>query len=194
MLNVTTKGFANLERILKTESARQEKALNTAVKVEGYRLMRLLKKQIRAGAPGGQKFPDLTYLSRVWTGGSRLGPNKPLKRLAVAVRYFVQNLPFEFRVGWTGPKVSKSWKRIAKLQQEGFIRPVTQSLRKSFARSGSAMPIRSKAKIYMFLRKSTKTFKTPARPIIDPFWRSEKGRAWRNIRRNYQLKLQGRRI
>ena len=40
MMNVTVKGLEKLKRDLKAESRRQEKALNTAVKVEGFRLMR----------------------------------------------------------------------------------------------------------------------------------------------------------
>jgi len=196
MVNVVTKGFTGLEKTLKTEGRRQEKALNTAVKVEGFRLMRLLKKQIRDGAPGGQKFDPLTFLARRWgSKGNRLRPDKPLRRLAIAVRYHVKDQrPFDMRIGWVGPRTSKSWKRIAKLQQEGFTRSVAEKRRRSFAVLGAAMSKRSKARPYMFLKKSTKTLTTPARPIMDPFWRSERHRAWRNIQRNYRLKIKGQRI
>lgn len=194
MLKAVTKGFTGLERTLKTEGRRQEKAMTTAVKVEGFRLMRLLKKQIRDGAPGGQKFHPLTFLSRAW-GSKRLRPNKPLRRMAVAVRYFVKDFsPFDMRIGWVGPRTSKSWKRIAKLQQEGFTRPVDPKRRESFSAIGRGMSKRSPARKYMFLLKSTTTLKTPPRPIMDPFWRSEKQRAWRNIQRNYRLKMKGQRI
>lgn len=196
MLRVVEKGFTNIERTMKAESARQEKALNTAVKVEGFRLMRLLKQQIRAGAPGGRKFEPLTFLARRWgSKGNRLRANKPLRRLAVAVRYWVKDRkPFDMRIGWTGPRTSKSWKRIARLQQEGFARPVSEKRRRSFARLGEPMSARSPARKYMFLRKSTTRFETPARPVMDPFWRAEEKRAWHNIRRNYRLKMKGRRI
>ena len=196
MLKITTKGFSKLERMLKTESKRQEKALNTVVKIEGFRLMRLLKKQIRDGAPGGQKFDPLTFIARRWgSKGSRLRPNKPLRRLAVAVRYFVKDYsPLDMRIGWVGPRTSKSWKRIAKLQQEGFTRPITEKRRKSFVALGRAMSKRSPARKYMFLLKSTRMLTTPPRPIIDPFWDSEKRRSWRNIQRNYRLKMKGQRI
>jgi hypothetical protein len=196
MLKVVTKGFTQLERNLKAESVRQEKALNTAVKVEGFRLMRLLKKQIRDGAPGGQKFNPLTFLARRWgSKGNRLRPNKPLRRLAIAIRYFIKDFrPLDMRIGWVGPRTSKSWKRIAKLQQEGFTRPVAEKRRKSFAALAAAMSEKSPARPYMFLKKSTKMLTTPARPILDPFWRTEKQRAWRNIQRNYRLKMKGQRI
>jgi len=195
MLNVITKGFAGLERTLKTEGKRQEKAMNTAIKVEGFRLMRLLKKQIQAGAPGGQKFEPLTYLARSFGGAGRLRPNKPLRRLAVAVRYFVKDQsPFDMRIGWVGPRTSKSWKRIAEMQQEGFESGMTEKRRRFFMFKGAAMSKRSAVRKYLFIRKTTTRFKTSPRPILDPFWRAEKDRAWRNIRRNYKLKLQGERI
>jgi len=196
MLQATTKGFKNLDRVLKAENLRQEKALNTAVKVEGFRLMRLLKKQIREGAPGGKKFNPLTFLSRAWSGkGKRLGPNKPLRRLALAVRYFVKDQrPFDMRIGWVGPKTSKSWKRIAQKQQEGFTGQMTESRREMFRGMGSRMSKRSVARKYMFIRKSTTRLKTPARPIMDPFWQAEEYRAWKNIQRNFRLKMKGQRI
>jgi len=194
MLNVITKGFTGLERTLKTESRRQEKALNTAIKVEGFRLMRLLKKQIRDGTPGGKKFDPLTYLSRA-RGSKRLRPNKPLRRLALAVRYFVKDQsPFDMRIGWVGPRVSKSWKRIAELQQKGFTRGMKSERREFFRLKGAAMSKRSVARKYMFIRRTTKRFTTPARPIMDPFWRAEKDRAWRNIQKNYRRKMRGERI
>jgi hypothetical protein len=193
MLIVKTRGLEYLSRIYKTESKRQEKALNTAIKVEGFRLMRLLKEQIKAGAPGGRKFDPLTYLSRAWSGrGKRLGSNKALRRLAIAVRYLVKDQrPFDMRIGWVGLKTSKSWKRIAQKQQEGFEHGMSDVRRAFFASKGAGMSKRSVARKYMFLRKSTTQFKTPARPILDPFWRAEKDRAWHNIRRNYLQKLAG---
>ena len=191
MLQLKTSGFEYLKKTLKTESKRQEKAMNTAVKVEGFRLMRLLKKQIQAGAPGGQKFHPLTFLSRAW-GSKRLRPNKPLRRLAIAVRYHVrEKSPLEMHIGWVGPRTSKSWKRIAKLHQEGFESSVSDRRRAFFASRGYGMSKRGMARRYMFLRKSTTRFKTPARPILDPFWRAEKDRTWRNIQKNYRQKMKG---
>ena len=188
------RGFDKLEKTLKAESRRQEKALETAVKVEGFRLMRLLKKEIQAGAPGGKRFQSLSYLSRAWGGKGRLRPNKPLRALAVAVRYLVQNNPFSMRIGWVGPQVSNSWKRIAEMQQEGFEISPSTIRRRSFARLGGAMSKRSQARKYMFLRKSTQQLKTPARPIMDPFWQAQRRRAWLNIRENYRRKMKGERI
>ena len=193
-LTSTIRGLKKLDKVLKTESRRQEKLLETAVKVEGFRLMRQLKKEIREGSPGGRKFKGLTFLSRAWGGKGRLRPDKPLRALAIAVRYLVNYRPFSMQIGWVGPRVSKSWKRIAEHQQEGFTRPVTKSRRAYFLSTGKALGKRSMAKKYMFLRKGTTRFETPARPIMDPFWRAERRRAFLNIRENYIKKLKGERI
>jgi len=195
MLESKLIGLKQLEKTLKTTGVKDEKALSTAIKVEGFRLMRLLKKQIVAGAPGGQKFAPLTFLSRAFGGAGRMRPNKPLRRLAVAVRYHVpKQSPIEMHVGWTGPRTSKSWKRIAEMQQEGFESGITDKRRRYFLFKAAAMPKRSAARKYLFLKPGTTRFKTPGRPIMEPFWRSEKDRAWRNIRNNYRLKLKGERI
>ena len=151
MMNVTVKGLEKLKRDLKAESRRQEKALNTAVKVEGFRLMRLLKKEIAQGAPGGRKFAPLTFLSRRWheKGTSRLRPDKPFMRtrsghsIVRAIMYHIKsNQPFDMRVGFTGPRVSKSWKRIAEKQQEGFAHRMSKRTKKN-ARKSSSLPRRN---------------------------------------------------
>ena len=53
MLDVTVKGLNKLKKDLKREGNRQEKAMQVAVRVEGYRLMRLMKKEIAKGFVSG---------------------------------------------------------------------------------------------------------------------------------------------
>jgi hypothetical protein len=193
LLKATLKGAKQLEKALKVEDKRQEKALQTAVKVEGFRLKNKLQSEIRSGAPGGEQFEPLSFIARRRGKGFR--PNKPLQRLAVAVRYFVKSVkPFDFRIGWVGPKVSKSWKRIAKQQQEGFTRTPTDKQRRYFARKGGSLGKRSANRKYLFLRKSTTQLKTPDRPIIEPFWEAEQFAAWKNIRSNFKRKMRGEKI
>lgn len=190
-LKSTLKGFDSLDRILKSESKRQDKALQLAIRVEGFRLMRLLKEQVKKGSPGGRRFKKLSYLSRAWGGKGRLRPDRPLSRLAVAIRYQIRNDPYSMQIGWVGPRVSKSWKRIAEKQQEGFDSPVSEARRAYFAGKGGRMGKRSVAKRFMFLRKGTKNFKTPARPILDPFWKEQRHQAILNIRKNHLTALRG---
>jgi len=193
-LSVGIKGLKHLENLIKKERAAGKKALTTAIKVEGFRLMRLLKKDLRKGTVAGQKLESLTYLSRMWGGAGRLRPDKPLRRSAVAVRYYVKPEPFEMRVGWTGPRLSKSWKRIMKRQQEGFVADMPRARRMLFIQRGAALTKRSKAKPYLFLKKDTVRFKTPGRMILEPFWRDQQDNARRNIRENFRRKMRGERI
>ena len=190
MITVAIKGLEQLEKALKAESARQKKALNTAVKVEAFRLRNELKKEIRQGAPGGKPLAPLSFIAR-----RRARSKRPLRRLATAVMYQVTSKePFEMRVGWVGSKVSKSWKRIAEAQQEGFTREITERQRRYFRSLGFGLGKRSRFRRYFFLRKETLKFVTPARPIMDPFWEAHKRRAWHNIRDNYRRKMRGERI
>ena len=192
MIKVTIKGLKRLERTLKIEGRRQKKALDTAVKVEGFRLMRLLKLEIRKGAPGGRKFAPLSFIAR------RLyhrGRNEPLRRLALAVRYYIaERDPLQFYVGFTGPKVSRRWKYLAKVLQAGFTGAMDAETRKQFIITGGRMTKRAKARRYHFIKESTRQFTTPARPIIEPFWHAHRRQALLNISRNFRRKMRGERI
>ena len=169
------------------QGKRQEKDLQTAVKVEAYRLRSQLKKDIRSGAPGGKRFEPLTFLARRKRGGKRFTPNKPLSRLALPISYHIKKYkPFQIAVGWTGPRVSESWKRIAERQQEGFTSPVTDPRESYFRHRGEEVSEKSKNRKYFFLRKTTSQLDTPDRPIVEPFWKSQENKAWKNIRNNFR--------
>ncbi|MBW2024371.1 MAG: hypothetical protein JRH08_00710 [Deltaproteobacteria bacterium] len=211
MIKATIKGLKTLDRNLKAKAAKANKALETAIKIEGYRLRRQLIKEIRQGAPGGRPFAPLSVIgartkasnlrgARQIKEFGRVGllnrPKKtPLARLATAIRYQVHKAPnFRMEVGWVGPKVSKSWKRIARMQQEGFMLDVTDEMRRMFRRLGASMSKRSKYRKYFFLRKGTARLRVPARPIIEPFWQVHEREARDNIRINFHRKLRGERI
>lgn len=188
MIKITPilRGASNLEKNLKAESRRQKKALTSAVKAEGFRLRKVLQNEIKQGAPGGQQFPDLSMIQR-----KRARRKKPLVALAKAVRYHIASQdPIEMSIGWTGPKVSKSWKRIAKKHQKGFDINVSRSQRRFLARYGGSMR-RSKFKPYFFIKSETSKFSVPGRPIMKPFWDRWEDQSKRRITRNYQRKLKG---
>lgn len=191
MISATIKGAETLARDIKRETKRARYALNLAVRVEGFRLMRRLKKEIRDGDPGGRSFAPLSVIAK-----KRLhrGRNQPLRRLALGVRYHMrQRDPVEMRIGWVGPRVSKRWKLLAKMLQEGFSTPVTSGIRSYLARYGAGLRDRS-ARKYFMLRKETRMLRTPPRPIIDPFWRAHENQARRNIAANFLRKMRGQRI
>lgn len=191
MLKATIKGARTLKRDIKREGRRARYSMNLAVRVEGFRLMRLLKKEIREGAPGGKRLEPLSVIAR-----KRLhrGRNEPLRRLSLGVRYHVTRWdPVQMHVGWTGPRVSRRWKFLAKKLQEGFRTRVTPGIREYLASYGGGMRSRQ-ARRYFFLRRNTRYLRTPARPIMDPFWRAHETDARRNIVRNFRRKMRGERI
>lgn len=218
----TIKGIGRISRDLEQARKQEEKALQTAIKVEGFRLRKQLKLEIARGKPGGIPFAPLTFLGRHTKAsnirgrdqarqfGSYRAKKKALRRLGTAVRYYIPSGgPWRMLIGWVGPGVSKAWKKLARIHQEGFETPVTPELRRRFRRAGAALKGRwtgslgrSGARVmtenknakFFFLRKETRVLRTPARPILDPFWRAHRKEAERNIRRNWTRKLRGERI
>ncbi len=190
------KDIRKFHRALEKADDGRKKAGETAAKVEGFRLKKVLEKEIRAGAPGGRKFSSLSVIaSRTSRGVSR----SPLRRLALGVRYRVTRMAGKmlFSFGFT-ENSSKSWQRLAKQHQEGLSRKVTDGHRRFFGRVGDGLAGRSKRisglSRFFNLKKSTTTLKTPARPIIDPFWQAHERQAERNILINFQRKMRGERI
>jgi hypothetical protein len=185
-------GLKKLQKALKVESTRQRQVLNLAVRVEAFRLMKQLKADLRKGTPGGE---PIEPLSVIWRRRRYKGRNRPLSALAVAAGYYVTHRdPIQVGVGFAGPKLSKSWQRIAKQLQQGFTFTPSKSLRRYLAAYGGELKSKTKARQFFFLRKSTTQFKIPARPIIEPFWKANQAQSVKNIRDNFRRKMRGQRI
>ncbi len=193
------KNWSEFQRDLdKAESGRQ-KAAETAVKVEMYRLKSALAADLKSGGAGASRFAPLKVVSR-GTNTKR----KPLSRLAAGVRYEVKNTGKDqtsYRVGFTGPQSSKSWMRIAHSAQDGGTvspdkKTFGSTIRKLWIKIGADYKKgRGKAIAkYFFLRKSTTQLVLPPRPIIDPFWKANQSTAQRNIMSNFERKMKGERI
>jgi hypothetical protein len=91
--------------------------------------------------------------------------------------------------------ISKSWKRIAQKAQEGATTPFTEDRRRAILSMGMSLRKRGMPEAkYFFLRPSTKAFKTPPRPIIEPFWRAHEAETARNVLINFERKMRGERI
>lgn len=210
ILKVTVKGLDRTIAHLKKAGADNDKALNTAIKIEAFRLARLLKKDIRSGAPGGRSLAPLSYIARrkdrsVKTGGGttvRQNPNrKPLARMAMGVRYRVQSKnPFAMSVGFVAPPGKKmdskqgTWAFLARKHARGFSQTIDGNLREDIVRKGGVLGKISGGSTPFFLKRSTRTFKTPARPLVEPFWQANQASVNQHIRRNFKLKLKGQRI
>jgi len=190
-IQITATKAAALITHLEKRRRRYWKALDTAIRVEAFRQVRQLKKEIRAGDPGGRRFAPLTFLARRAKTG-RLRANKPLTRLAAGVRYKVESKnPVKVRFGFVG---SQALRALAEKHQAGFRRQVSEKQRRFFANLGDSLSQRVKTRKVMFLTAGETEFKTPARPIVRPYWESNHRQAWQNIRKNWKQKAKGKRI
>lgn len=204
---------------LTTADAQRRKAAQTAVRIEGNRLTKVLKAEIKAGAPGGAKFKPLSDIARLRGRDGR----SPLARLAIPVRYWVDNAGgrFSVSVGYQDRAVvssgggasknnqlSKSWLGIVRSQISGatfaagrFDKNTTRSLASprtdivfsAFKGSKGKRQLKPGREKFL-LRKSTTSLRLPARPIIDPFWATHQREAMANIERNFIAKMAGQRI
>ncbi len=190
------------------------KAGQTAAKVEGFRLKKVLAKELRSGSPGGRQ---LQPLRRLTTGARK---RNPLARFAKAVRYrgSGSGKNYTVEVGFltwrsigtndngkaydheSRNSSGSTWRRRASMQQHGYsfsadaISPIGSTYRRLFRRIGQTYGKLSAVKKYFFLKKSTKNLVVPARPMIDPFWSAHKTEASRNILNNFKRKMQGEHI
>jgi hypothetical protein len=101
-----------------------------------------------------------------------------------------------------------TWRRLAKKHQQGFTTPTCEPYFRNQGKSteeylrevGSRIDHKmfggrkSLRRNVFFLRKGTSSLRTPARPIIDPFWDTHRSEAMAKIRRDFRLKMMGHRI
>jgi len=187
----TIKGLDKVRKGLKSAKGKVDKAFQTAVKVEGFNLKKILQKEIRQGKPGGRVFAPLSYISKRLRG--RRPNRKPLERFAIGIRYQIKQNPFKMKIGWIG-KAQRGWRKLAKIHQEGFKREILFSKRREIKQKGAALGKVTGGPTPFFLKKTTKFFATPARPIMSPFWQLHERIANQNIKRNFKRKLKGIRI
>ena len=144
--------MVNFEREFKADGEFAQKASKDAAKIESFRLMRLMRKEIRQGAPGGNKFKDMRVISkatqsRMWgpTYGAKKGIlsaiDKPLYMLSKVAEYRVadKGLPFHTEIGFLGYRFSNTWKNIAMKQQTGQTIPVPGGYKKMLRYAGGTL-------------------------------------------------------
>lgn len=183
------RGLENLEKLIDSTHRKADKALSDAIRGTAFRLRVMMQDEVSKGIVGGRRFKPLSMIGRYTR---YRGADTPLKRMAKAIRYWVkQNKPIEVRIGWTGPMISKRWKRIAEAHQESFESPIRDPRRNYFRSIGKDLPMRSKYRKYFFLKKTTTKFKTPARPIIEPFWNKHELWSKENVRNFFRIKMAG---
>jgi len=202
-LAYTIKGIRQMQKDLDADTKQKKKALETAIKVEGFRQLKLLREQIRTGAPGGQPYADA--LSRISgrTKAGRLRKNQaPLYMLARLLRYNVdyENGELSFRFGFVrgNGTIGGSWKKLLQKAQAGASMLYSGSrteLGRQLARIGGRLKKKGDPDArYFFLRKETGRAQVPARPMIAPFWNQYRDEALANIQANWARKLRGEQI
>jgi hypothetical protein len=208
ILEYTVKGIRQMQKDLQADTKEKKKALETAIKVEGMRQLKLLREQIRQGEPGAE--PYTAELSRIAarTKAGRLRKNQaPLYMLARLLRYFVtyENGDISFRFGFVGNKggVGSSWKKLIQKHQassdfdlhDTLYSGSRSELGRILARVGGRLKKKGDPDAkFFFLRSKTRRAKLPKRPMIAPFWERYKDEAEANIMDNWGRKLRGERI
>lgn len=169
-------------------------------------------RKYQRGKKGGNKGDPLSRLSkgvRYHVASGRKGFYLQVGFVGPTTRSESRMLRKEFGYGITGSQAtSKSWIRLAKRHQEGFEQPITDRMRRHFISTGGQIAKRSSGKRkarrgnlrdlksarFFFLRKDTTHFKTPARPIIEPFWRKHHAEVNAKIPIYFKAKMRGERI
>lgn len=209
-LSVTVKGLQNLRKDLEIRTKKEKRALDIAIRVEGFRRLKELREAIRRGDPSGA--PYAARLSKIAqrTKSGRMRKNQvPLYRLARMLRYEVDyktglsgagEMSFSFGFKQTGRrKLPGFYQKLVRLHQQGedtFYTGSRTELGKRFARIGGKLKKKGDPDArYFFLRKETgRRIRLPERAIVGPYWERNRMDAIRNVRRNFRLKLAGHRI
>jgi hypothetical protein len=216
MIEITTQvtGITELRKAVGAYDADSKKALDTSIKVEGYRLLGVLRDQVRRGIPGGHPYSAVLSHIAMRTKSGRMRKNPfPLSRLAKLLRYNVDYsdgaLSVSFGYISRGPNnLSESWKSLIRKHQAGVDVLYSGSrteLGIRMARIGGRLKKAGDPDArYFFLRRyagrsrgfgvENLNIKIPSRPMIDPFWNEQRANALRNIRENFRRKMRGERI
>ena len=205
MLKGTVNGLRGLYDAVGAYDKKSKRALKTAVQVEGYKRLRQLRDEMRAGKPGGKVFRELSRIAGRTKRGALKKNQIPLYRLARLLRYRVDYDPggnFSLSFGFVNTNkqaLSSSYKQLLIKHQEGVDVLYTRSrteLGRRLARIGGKLQKKGDPDArYFFLKKTTgRKIDLPERGIIDPFYRSYGGGIWRNIRGNFRRKMRGERI
>lgn len=200
MIGASIKLVKNNIHLIEEERKRGVKSFETASKVEGFRLMKLLKQDLKEGKAGPVRFDPLTEIAKAMGKPKDRTPYQKFARL-IGYQSQRQGERFFVWVGWLGLRrkgrfgLSASYERILTEMQTGKQFPVTEELRKRIGEWGYARRRRKAAEArYFFIRRSTTRFMLRARNAIQPFWDAHKAEARTNVARNFERKMRGERI
>ena len=205
LIKADIRGVRKLWKELNIHTKKQRRALETAIKVEGFRQLKRLREEVRKGTPAGKAYAaQLSGIARRTKTG-RLKKNQvPLYRLARLLRYDVHyaNGELQFRFGFVKrgrASLGGTYKELLLKHQEGLdvlYGGSRTELGRRLARIGGKLKKKGDPDArFFFLRKETgRRIKLPERDIIDTFYGAYRPEMIKNIRANFKLKMAGKRI
>lgn len=137
-----------------------------AIKSTGYQAMQAIQEGIKSGAPGGDTYAEFfpqkyrRALDQIIRGRGK-SDYKPMGKLAQATKYRYMNTDargMSVVVGW----LSNSSANIGRKQQDGYIRPMTDAMRKSFDDAFEKLGMKTR------IAKTTTQLTVPSRPTMAP--------------------------
>lgn len=160
-----------------------------AVRHAAFEMQKLLKKELRRGAPGGKALKPLSKVTNrkslkglrrrvdgrlnTTTLGTGSAGRKPYQRMVNAIGYEHNRRLNIARVGW----LSRSASLYGQILQAGTQTRVTPTMRRYFAANR------------VILGRGTSVIDTPARPVFGPFYRAHKDEIPKLMIRRIRLKL-----
>jgi len=200
MINPAIRVIENNVKQIAIDRERAVKAFETASRVEGYRLMKLLKADLMSGKIAGSTTAPLGEIAKAMGKPKNRAPYRKLARL-VGYKARRTGSKYSVWVGWLGMRqrgdfrLSKSYERILTRMQEGAQYDIPDDLRRTLAQYGATRRRRNDPKAkYFFLRKTTTRFRLPPRPAIDRFRAAHLEESRRQVVRNFERKMKGERI
>lgn len=190
MITAVIRDLKKFEQEFKKEAKQQYANAKDAVKVECFKKRELLQSEIAAGAPGGIAFKPITEIwrrCRKAMGKDEEAP--PLSMLSKVIRYKVNQTEHDmtFSFGFGIPSVSNSWKRIARVHQEGGMVESRINLKHYQSKSFFIL----KPNQQLSIARNTKMWNLPERNIIEPFIRKYQTQMLTNIKNNFERKSRG---
>jgi len=166
-----------------------DRAINSALSSEGYRVLGILKSAFPGGPPGhsweklhpytmrlrkGYRNRQRKKTPKALTGTQR--QKNPLSKFKGGLRYQVDKESKEISVGFVN--ASASFQRLLGKQAEGYSVPVTRQMQKLFFALG--LP----------LAAGTDRLEVPGRDLINPVFHAEKEHIAQNLERKFFANLQ----
>jgi hypothetical protein len=179
-------GIENFDDLARQFPRWADRAINSALSSEGYRLRKEIQLAFDAGGPPGRSWEKLHPYTMRLRKGYRNRPRKrapkmitetaqktvnPLLKFKGGIRYLVDKDLKELSVGFVSP--SAPFRQILAKQARGYSVKVTRKMQKLFF--GLGLP----------LNAATKTLKVPGRELIEPVFEAERDRIILNLERKF---------